>query len=52
MVPFDRIDMGSGGRGVAENAGIAEVYGNIEELHGVSTARRQQRSTRVHEAHP
>lgn len=44
MVPLDGVDLRSGGRRVAEGAGIAGVHRDVEELDGVAAASGEERS--------
>lgn len=51
VVPLDGVDRVPGRRGVGEDAGVAGLNRDVEELHRVATTRREQRRRRIHESH-
>ena len=51
VVPLDGVDGVAGRGGVGEDAGVTGLHRDVEELHRVTAARRQQRRRRIHEPH-
>lgn len=51
MVPLDGVDGVARRGGVGEDAGVAGLHRDVEELHRVAATRRQQRRRWIHEPH-
>lgn len=51
VVPLDGVDGVAGSGGVGEDAGVAGLHRDVEELHRVAAARGEQRRRRIHEPH-
>lgn len=51
VIPLGGIDGVAGRGGVGEDAGIAGLHRDVEELHRVAAARRQERRRWIHEPH-
>lgn len=51
VIPFDAVDLRSRRRTVGQDARIAGIHRDVEELHGVAAARGKQRRRRIGETH-
>ena len=51
VVPLDGVDGVAGRGGVGEDAGVTGLHRDVEELHRVTAARRQQQRRQIHEPH-
>ena len=49
VVPLDGVDGVAVRGGVGEDAGVAGLHPDVEELHRVTAAHRQQQRRRIHE---
>ena len=49
VVPLDGVDGVAVRGGVGEDAGVAGLHPDVEELHRVTATHRQQRRHRIHE---